>query len=131
MPTEGYENEKKELFIILDDDKTAKAVGTIEKIEAQCDSDDAADSIAAYVENKKEHTITIPIEYTKSIAKLLGINRITRKRFKKLLMGYEVPRNVAEIIARAFQKKGIPYTPLAVEKVLETIIKEIEKEENK
>ena len=58
---------------------------------------------------------------------MLGIERITRKRFKKLLMGCGIQRNEAEIIANEFCKNKIQYTPLAVQKVVETIIIEAEK----
>ncbi len=74
-------------------------------------------------------TIEIPKEKVKQIFKMHGLNKITRKRFKKLLMGCGMQRNDAEIVANAFRESEIQYTPLAVQKVIETINMEAEKEE--
>ena len=74
-------------------------------------------------------TIEIPEEKVKQILKMHGLNKITRKRFKKLLMGCGMQRNDAEIVTNAFRESEIQYTPLAVQKVIETINIEAEKEE--
>ena len=71
-------------------------------------------------------TIELPKERVRQILKMHGLNRITRKRFKKLLMGCRMQRNDAEIVARTFQDSKIKYTPLAVWKVIETINIEVE-----
>lgn len=71
--------------------------------------------------------IEIPKEKVKQILKMHGLNRITKKRFKKLLMGCGMQRNDAEIVARAFHKNKIQYTPLGVQKIIETINAEAEK----
>lgn len=73
--------------------------------------------------------IEIPKEKVKQILKMHGLNRITKKRFKKLLMGCGMQRNDAEIVADAFRESEIRYTPVAVQKVIETINMEAEKEE--
>lgn len=72
--------------------------------------------------------IEIPKEKVKQILKMHGLNRITKKRFKKLLMGCGMQRNDAEIVADAFRESEIRYTPVAVQKVIETINMEAEKE---
>lgn len=71
-------------------------------------------------------TIELLKERVRQILKMNGLNRITRKRFKKLLMGCRMQRNDAEIVARTFQDSKIKYTPLAVWKVIETINIEVE-----
>ena len=43
-------------------------------------------------------------------------------------MGCGLQRNDAEIIAEAFHNSKIRYIPLAVQNIIETIIKEAEKE---
>lgn len=73
-------------------------------------------------------SLDISKEVTRKILKMYGLERITRKRFKKLLMGCGMQRNDAEIVASAFRENKIQYTPLAVQKVIETINIEVEKE---
>jgi len=73
-------------------------------------------------------SLDISKEVTRKILKMYGLERITRKRFKKLLMGCGMQRNDAEIVASAFRESKIQYTPLAVQKVIETINIEVEKE---
>ena len=73
-------------------------------------------------------SLDISKESTRKILKIYGLERITRKRFKKLLMGCGMQRNDAEIVASAFRESEIQYTPLAVQKVIETINIEVEKE---
>ena len=74
-------------------------------------------------------TVSISRKSSRSLQKMLGLERITRKRFKKLLMGCGMQRNDAEVIAEQFCNEKIPYTPLGVQQVIETIIKEIEEEQ--
>lgn len=101
------------------------------KVFVQIEEDDAIDAMKYGVEGmtsgKISMTIEIPEEKVKQILKMHGLNKITRKRFKKLLMGCRIQRNEAEIIANEFCKNKIQYTPLAVQKVVETIMIEAEK----
>lgn len=114
MPTENSELVPGELFF-----------------EDAEEKDDAVDAIRYAVENTKGYTATTTFTITKEelirMQKMLGVQRITRKRFKKLLMGCGIQRNEAEIIANGFCKNKIQYTPLAVQKVVETIMIEAEK----
>lgn len=75
---------------------------------------------------KMSITIKLSKEQVRQFLKLYGLERITRKRFKKLLMGCGMQRNDAEIVAKTFNKNEIRYTPLAVKKVIETINMEVE-----
>lgn len=92
--------------------------------------DDAIDAMRYPVKGMTSGEISMTIELLKErvrqILKMNGLNRITRKRFKKLLMGCRMQRNDAEIVARTFQDSKIKYTPLAVWKVIETINIEVE-----
>lgn len=94
--------------------------------------DDAADAVRYALEKEKSKSVSITITRESSIhlQKMLGIERISRKRFIKLLMGCGMQRNDAEIIAQAFREENMNYTPLAVQEIIETINKEAEKEEN-
>lgn len=94
--------------------------------------DDAADAVRYAIEKEKSKSVSITITRESSIhlQKMLGIERISRKRFIKLLMGCGMQRNDAEIIAQAFREENMNYTPLAVQEIIETINKEAEKEEN-
>lgn len=75
-------------------------------------------------------TLEISKEEVRKMLKLYGLEKITKKKFKKLLMGCGMQRNDAEIIAQAFREENVNYTPLAVQEIIETINKEAEKEEN-
>lgn len=94
--------------------------------------DDAADAVRYAIEKEKSKSVSITITRESSIhlQKMLGIERISRKRFIKLLMGCGMQRNDAKIIAQAFREENMNYTPLAVQEIIETINKEAEKEEN-
>ena len=60
--------------------------------------------------------------------KKIGLETLTRKRFKKLLMGCGMQRNDAEVVAQAFNESKIRYTPLAIQRIIETINAEAERE---
>ncbi len=78
---------------------------------------------------QKRVRLTLTKEESIQIQKMIGLQRITRKRFKKLLMGCGMQRNDAEVVTNAFRESKIQYTPLAVQKVIEIINMEAEKEE--
>ena len=93
-------------------------------------NDDKADAMRYYAESLQNGvTFTIDKASARRLYKMVGLETITRKRFKKLLMSCGLQRNDAEIIAETFHNNKIRYTPLAVQNVIETIIKEAEKEE--
>lgn len=93
-------------------------------------SDDAVDAMEYAIKGMTDKeisvTVEVPREKVRNILKIYGLETITRKRFKKLLMGCGLQRNDAEIIAEQFCNEKLPYTPLAVQQVIETIIKEME-----
>lgn len=96
-------------------------------------NDDAVNAIEYAIKGMTDSEISMSLdiskESTRRILKIYGLERITRKRFKKLLMGCGMQRNDAEVIAEQFCNEKIPYTPLGVQQVIETIIKEFEEEQ--
>lgn len=98
-------------------------------------SDDAVDAMEYAIKGMTGGEISMSLDISKEsirkILKMYGLERITRKRFKKLLMGCRIQRNDAEVIAKQFCDEQLPYTPLAVQTILETIIGEMIKEEEK
>lgn len=95
-------------------------------------NDDAVNAmeyaIKGMTDNEISMSLDISKESTRRILKIYGLERITRKKFKKLLMGCGLQRNDAEVIAKQFCDEQIPYTPLGVQQVIETIINGIEEE---
>lgn len=133
MPTDNIKEIMDGDIFMQDQEGNIKKIAEITQFEngVTDEKDDAIDAMKYAVEQQKEGTITMTIsrESSKHLQKMIGIQKITRKRFKKLLMGCGMQRNDAEIIAEAFHNNKIRYTPLAVQNVIETIIKEAEKEE--
>ncbi len=133
MPTENSELVPEKVFVQTNENEEPKGLKAIDISVAESNEDDAIDAMKYGVEGMTSGeismTIEIPEEKVKQILKMHGLNKITRKRFKKLLMGCGMQRNDAEIVTNAFRESEIQYTPLAVQKVIETINIEAEKEE--
>lgn len=131
MPTDTVKEIIDGDIFMQDQEGNIKKIAEITQFETGfAENDDAADAIRYYAESMQtETTFTINKASARRLHKMVGLETITRKRFKKLLMGCGLQRNDAEIIADAFHNNKIRYTPLAVQNVIETIIKEAEKEE--
>lgn len=95
-------------------------------------NDDAVNAMEYAIKGMTDSEISMSLDISKEsirrILKIYGLERITRKKFKKLLMGCGLQRNDAEVIAKQFCDEQIPYTPLGVQQVIETIINGIEEE---
>lgn len=120
-------------IFIQDKDGQINKIAEIQSFESmQENNNDAVDAmryaVKGMTEGEMSMTIDIKRQSVRRILKVYGLEKITRKRFKKLLMGCGMQRNEAEIVANAFKESEINYTPLAVQKVIETIIKEKEEE---
>ena len=130
MPTENSELVPGKIFVQTNENEETKELKAIDISVAKSNEDDAIDATRYTEKNMNSGeismTIELPKERVRQILKMHGLNRITRKRFKKLLMGCRMQRNDAEIVARTFQDSKIKYTPLAVWKVIETINIEVE-----
>lgn len=130
MPTEDRELNMGKL-LYKDQDGTIKELANYEFKEEN--NDDVIDAMQYATKGITEGGMSITLEFPKEkvrhFLKIYGLERITRKRFKKLLMGCGMQRNDAEVVANAFRESEIQYTPLAVQKVIETINMEAEKEE--
>ncbi len=131
MPTEDIQGILPRKVFLKGQEGAIKELATYESKEEN--NDDALDAMRYAVECMTEGKISMAIELSRDkvrqILKLYGLERITRKRFKKLLMGCGMQRNDAEIVAKTFGESKIQYTPLAVQRVIETINAEAEKEE--
>lgn len=129
MPTESNEVNLGKL-LYKDQEGIVRELCSYERKEEN--SDYAVDAIRyafeGMTEGRMSMSLDISKESTRKILKIYGLERITKKRFKKLLMGCRLQRNDAEVIAEQFCDEHIPYTPLAVQQVIETIIKETEEE---
>ena len=126
MPTENSEVVPGKVFVKTKEDGEPKELKAIDINTV--DSEEKYEDIEPS-EFTGQCTVTFDVKQTGKMKKMLGIERITRKRFKKLLMGCGMQRNDAEVIAEAFHKNKIRYTPLAIQQVIETINVEAEKEE--
>lgn len=132
MPTDNVKEIMDGDIFIQDKKGNMNKIAEIAKFEniTTDEKDDAADAMRYYAESMQSGaTFTMDKASARRLYKMVGLETITRKRFKKLLMGCGLQRNDAEIIAEAFHNNKIRYTPLAVQNVIETIIKEAEKEE--
>ena len=131
MPTDNIKEIMDGDVFIQDKEGNIKKIAEITQFEnGFAEKDDAVDAIRYYAESMQtETTFTMDKASARRLHKMVGLETITRKRFKKLLMGCGLQRNDVEIIAEAFHNNKIRYTPLAVQNVIETIIKEAEKEE--
>lgn len=123
-------------IFIQDKDGQINKIAEIQSFESmQENNNDAVDAMKYVVKGMTERemsmTIDIKRQSVRRILKVYGLEKITRKRFKKLLMGCGMQRNEAEIVANAFKESEIHYTPLAVQQIIETINEEAEKEENR
>lgn len=133
MPTENEGIEKGKLFIQAEDGEM-KEIGKVESVEfaeenyLQSKLGDF-DQQAFETTYSGEITVTLTKNEKRSLMKKIGLETLTRKRFKKLLMGCGMQRNDAEVVAQAFNENGIRYTPLGIQKIIETINEEAEKEE--
>lgn len=135
MPTENNNLIPGELFFEYRFGNIQK-LGKIEELqqyESKTDEkDDAVDALRYAVENTKGYTGTATYTMTKEASiqmqKMLGVQRITRKRFIKLLMGCGFQRNDAQNLAKMVHYEYKRYSPILVQMVIEWIIKSVEKE---
>lgn len=132
MPTDNIKNIMDGDIYIQDEDGKMNKIAEIQSCESvQNNQDDAADAVRYAVEKEKTNSVSVTITRESSIhlQKMLGIERISRKRFIKLLMGCRIQRNDANIFADIVRKNEYSYCPIMVQAVIEWIIKEIQKEE--
>lgn len=135
MPTENNNLMPGELFF-EDRFGNIQKLGKIEELqqyESKTDEkDDAVDALRYAVENTKGYTGTATYTMTKEASiqmqKMLGVQRITRKRFIKLLMGCGLQRNDAQNLAKMVHYEYKRYSPILVQMVIEWIIKSVERE---
>lgn len=126
MPTESNEINPGKLMY-KDQEGNIKELSSYEfKGEEQDDEIDAlryAVKLQKEMQEENNFTRIFPIKTSRSIQKLLGIEKITRKRFIKLLMAFRIQRNEAEQLAYAISKSNLYYSPVVVQAILEWILK--------
>lgn len=132
MPTESNEFGPGKL-LYKDQEGIIKELCCYENKEEN--NDDAADAMEYAVKGMTDSEISVSLgiskESTRKILKLYGLERITRKRFIKLLMGCGIQRNDANAVAKiVHNSKYVDYSPMTVQLVIEWAIKEMEKKEN-
>lgn len=132
MPTDNIKNIIDGDIYMQDEDGKMNKIAEIQSCESvQNNQDDAADAVRYAVEKEKTNSVSVTITRESSIhlQKMLGIERISRKRFIKLLMGCRIQRNDANIFADIVGKNEYGYCPITVQAVIEWVIKEIQKGE--
>lgn len=130
MPTEDVKSEPGKAFIKTEDGEMHE-LKEISKVEvASENNDDAIDAMEYATDTMKERTlnITISIESSIQMQKMLGINRISRKRFIKLLMGCRIQKNDAAKFADIVRKTELSYCPLMVQATVEWCISQMEEQ---
>ncbi len=131
MPTES----KIELgaVFIKDAEGIVQELKGVTNLEAKVENnDDALDAMKYATKNMEKGTINITISRESSIKmqKMIGINKISRKRFIKLLMGCGIQRNDATKFADIVRKTEFSYCPLMAQATVEWCISQIEEAEN-
>lgn len=133
MPTDNIKEIMDGDIFMQDQEGNIKKIAEITQFEngVTDEKDDAIDAMKYAVEQQKEGTITMTIsrKSSKHLQKMIGIQKITRKRFIKLLMGCRIQRNDAEKFADVIHKTELGYSPIMVQAVVEWIIKELNKKE--
>lgn len=134
MPTDKVKGIMEGDIFMQDQDGNINKIGEITQFEnnAADESNDAIDALRYAVESQKTTdtvTLTISKESSRYMQKMLGIQKITRKRFIKLLMGCRIQRNDAAELANIVRKNGIEYSPIVVQAIVEWIIKNLLKKE--
>lgn len=119
MPTESKEINPGKLMY-KDQEGNIKELSAYEFKEEK--EDDEIDALRYFIKEGNFAKI-FPIKTSRSLQKLLGIEKITRKRFIKLLMAFRIQRNEAEQIANAINKSNLYYSPVVVQAILEWILK--------
>lgn len=132
MPTDNKETISRKVLIKSITDEIIRELQCYEfKAEP---SDDKVDAIRYYTAratgNWYNGELTLSKEASRRLLKVMGENRITRKRFIKLLMGYGIQRNKAQDIAKFAHIHGWKYTPNLVKTIVAMIIWKGDNEQN-
>ncbi len=132
MSPEDVKLEPEKVFIKTADGEMQELKG-ISKIEVESkNNDDAVDAMRYAVDTMKEETLNITIsrESLIQMQKMIGINKISRKRFIKLLMGCRIQRNDAAKFADIVRKTEFSYCPLMAQATVEWCISQMEEQSN-
>ena len=117
MPTEDAKLELGKAFIKTEDGKVQE-LAMYEFPDK--DNNDAVDAIRYATENTNGYKVIAT--FTRRFQKMLGIQKIKRKRFIKLLMGCGIQKNAATQFANIVHKAIGHYTPMTVQRIIEWLI---------
>lgn len=125
MPTDNIKFGDTKLYFKSNEDDEIKELEKIKELKAEnievCD-DDAVDAMRYYLETVEDNgysgELTLSKETGQRLLKIIGENRITRKRFIKLLMGYGMQRNNANLAAEIIHNKYLHYSLKTVQLVI-------------
>lgn len=96
-------------IFIQDKDGQINKIAEIQNFESvqENNQDDAADAVRYAIEKEKSKSVSITITREASIQmqKMLGVQRITRKRFIKLIMSKGYQRNKANKMHQEYMEK--------------------------
>lgn len=124
MPTENVKSEPGKVFIKNEDGEMQELAMC--EFHTEDNNDDAVDAMRYAIENTKGYeataTITMTKEESRRFQKMLGIQKIKRKRFIKLLMGCGIQKNAATQFANIVHKAIGHYTPMTVQRIIEWLI---------
>lgn len=124
MPTEDAKLELGKAFIKTEDGKVQELAMC--EFHTEDNNDDAVDAMRYAIENTKGYeataTITMTKEESRRFQKMLGVQKIKRKRFIKLLMGCGIQKNAATQFANIVHKAIGHYTPMTVQRIIEWLI---------
>ena len=129
MSTEDVKQELGKVFIKTADGEIQELKGATH-LELKVENNDDADAMKYTTETMKEATLNITISRESSIKmqKIIGINKISRKRFIKLLMGCGIQRNAATKFADIVRKTEFSYCPLMAQATVEWCISQMEEQ---
>ena len=130
MPTEDTMQETRKVFIKTADGEMQELKGFSEVEITSENNDDKIDAMKYTDDIMQGGTLNVTISRESSIKmqKMMGINKITRKRFIKLLMGCGVQRNDAVIFADIVRKTEFSYCPLMVQATVKWCISQMEEQ---
>jgi hypothetical protein len=112
-------------ILMQDKDGEISKIAEMQNFESvqENNQDDAADAVRYAIEKEKSKSVSITItrESSMHLQKMLGIERISRKRFIKLLMGKGIQKRDAIKITEAVHKACKKYEYFMVDFVTKKI----------
>lgn len=122
MPTEDVKKEQEKIFIKNKDGEIQELKGCT-SVKCECLNNDNDMYVNDEIDTTYSFELKTTKESVKTLKKMLGINTITCKRFKKLLMGQKIQRNDAIAITNIVLSKEGCYREYKIQQIIEELIK--------